>query len=423
MAFHSSETLGSLHIFHNWEYANASARTGASGFVAGDVGKVCRQLDDDSFWVLIATTPTWQALSPAALAAHASTHQNGGADEISVAGLSGELADDQPPKTHATAHQSGGGDAIKLDDLGAPDNNTDLNVSISAHGLCPILPNNAAVFFNGVGGYTTPSASDSAAIHDNVAAEISAVTEKTTPVAADLLLAEDSADSNNKKRVQVGNLGSGIKLDDLATPDDNTDLDASTSRHGLLLKLGGGTTNFLRADGTWAAPAGGTTFPIYLFPAYRLLVPNNSDWAVQAHAAGAIDTNDARLFVRRFTDSAPEGVGFMLPIPTGASNIIINPYSRAETAPGSTQTVATTLYECEIADNGALTSWSSGYDLTDLTMPNNEYFQEDSQTIALATLGLAAGQLHLFEWVRDTADAGDTLSGDWTLAFLRVTFS
>lgn len=47
-----------------------------------------------------------------------------------------------------------------------------------------------------------------------------------------------------------------IKLDDLATPDDNTDLDATTSRHGLLPKLGGGTTNYLRADGTWAPPSG-----------------------------------------------------------------------------------------------------------------------------------------------------------------------
>jgi len=45
------------------------------------------------------------------------------------------------------------------------------------------------------------------------------------------------------------------KLDDFGTPDDNTDLDATTSRHGLLKKLGGGTTNFLRADGTWAAPS------------------------------------------------------------------------------------------------------------------------------------------------------------------------
>jgi hypothetical protein len=44
------------------------------------------------------------------------------------------------------------------------------------------------------------------------------------------------------------------KLDDFATPDDNTDLDATTGRHGLLPKLGGGTINFFRADGSWAAP-------------------------------------------------------------------------------------------------------------------------------------------------------------------------
>lgn len=43
---------------------------------------------------------------------HASRHENGGADEINVAGLSGELADPQPPKTHATSHQHSGSDEI-----------------------------------------------------------------------------------------------------------------------------------------------------------------------------------------------------------------------------------------------------------------------------------------------------------------------
>lgn len=50
---------------------------------------------------------------------------------------------------------------------------------------------------------------DADAIHDNVAAEISAITEKATPVSGDLIIIEDSADSNNKKRVQVGNLPTG----------------------------------------------------------------------------------------------------------------------------------------------------------------------------------------------------------------------
>jgi len=52
-------------------------------------------------------------------------------------------------------------------------------------------------------------------------------------------------------------LPAATKLDDLSAPDDNTDLNATVSAHGLLPKLGGGTTNYLRADGTWAAPAGG----------------------------------------------------------------------------------------------------------------------------------------------------------------------
>lgn len=46
------------------------------------------------------------------------------------------------------------------------------------------------------------------------AAEFSAITEKTTPVSADLILIEDSAASNAKKKVQISNLpGGGSDLD------------------------------------------------------------------------------------------------------------------------------------------------------------------------------------------------------------------
>lgn len=48
---------------------------------------------------------------------HAATHQNGGSDEISVAGLSGDLADAQDPKTHASTHERAGSDQIDGDHL------------------------------------------------------------------------------------------------------------------------------------------------------------------------------------------------------------------------------------------------------------------------------------------------------------------
>lgn len=54
---------------------------------------------------------------------------------------------------------------------------------------------------------------DADAIHDNIAAEISAIAEKVSPIGADFLLLEDSADSNNKKRIQVSSLpGAGFPL-------------------------------------------------------------------------------------------------------------------------------------------------------------------------------------------------------------------
>ena len=58
-----------------------------------------------------------------------------------LASLDGSSVCVQEPKLHAARHASGGADAIKLDDLAAPDNNTDLDASTSAHGLMPKFPN------------------------------------------------------------------------------------------------------------------------------------------------------------------------------------------------------------------------------------------------------------------------------------------
>lgn len=48
-----------------------------------------------------------------------------------------------------------------------------------------------------------------------------------------------------------------LKLDDCAAPDDNTDLDFSTTKHGLVPK-GTNVGDFLKDDGTWDTPASGS---------------------------------------------------------------------------------------------------------------------------------------------------------------------
>lgn len=56
---HKNIAVGDVHVPYNWSYANAAARTAATGFVAGDVGTLARQTDDNTLWMLTATTPTW----------------------------------------------------------------------------------------------------------------------------------------------------------------------------------------------------------------------------------------------------------------------------------------------------------------------------------------------------------------------------
>lgn len=57
----------------------------------------------------------------------------------------------------------------------------------------------------------TVGGTDPDAIHDNVAGEISAIAEKVVPSTADIVVIEDSEDANNKKKVELGNIGIAYK--------------------------------------------------------------------------------------------------------------------------------------------------------------------------------------------------------------------
>lgn len=52
-----------IHIPFQWSFANASERTSATGFFARDLFKLAHQEDDNTLWMLVDISPTWERVS------------------------------------------------------------------------------------------------------------------------------------------------------------------------------------------------------------------------------------------------------------------------------------------------------------------------------------------------------------------------
>ncbi len=66
MGYHRLLTGDNLHSLQRWEFADETARLAVAGATSADIGKVARQLDDDSFWILTSDSPViWAGLTSA----------------------------------------------------------------------------------------------------------------------------------------------------------------------------------------------------------------------------------------------------------------------------------------------------------------------------------------------------------------------
>jgi microcystin-dependent protein len=74
-----------------------------------------------------------------------------------VSGDDPQLTNSRVPLPHALSHRAGSGDALAIDVLAAPSDNTNLNASITSHGLLRKLDNNPNHVLNGVGAWVTPA--------------------------------------------------------------------------------------------------------------------------------------------------------------------------------------------------------------------------------------------------------------------------
>lgn len=89
MAKHKLITAGRIHVAHNWEFADATARAALADAEATDVYKLALQLDDLSLWILTAVTPTWEQVT-----GFAGTVTNNGGDLTANAVVLGAATSD-----------------------------------------------------------------------------------------------------------------------------------------------------------------------------------------------------------------------------------------------------------------------------------------------------------------------------------------
>lgn len=114
-------------------------------------------------------------------------------------GNDSRLSDSRTPTSHASSHNAGGGDALAID-------------AVAGTGSLRTLGTAATAACAGNDSRLSDARTDSNAIHKSTSAEISGLTEKTTLVGADVFVIEDSAASYAKKKVQVTNLPAGVDV-------------------------------------------------------------------------------------------------------------------------------------------------------------------------------------------------------------------
>lgn len=201
-----------------------------------------------------------------------------------------------------------------------------------------------------------------------------------------------------------------------------------TAQDGVTISAAATKLNFTgQAVKVSDAGSGTTNIAIgsrFTFFANSLDSPNNSDYAINALAPVTTDPTYASLNVRSFSNTVEQGVGCLVSIPTGATQVIFKIRGRAQTAPGVASVVQPRLYYRLLPNNTAVGAWSAAQELANISIPTNANFQYSSQTVLLSTLGLTAGNLYQFEITRRVSGVtGTNLAANFLMPELTLEFA
>jgi len=230
-----------------------NATTGAHGFAPKLSGNVLQFLTGTGTWAVPAGSGTGTVTNTGTLTNGGVIVGNGGAD-VSAIGLG---------TTTTLLHGNAAGDPsygpVIENDITLADNTTN-NVSTLRHGFAPKSPNDATVFLDGTGVYSTPTTAGGTVINDGTLTTNRLVLGNGTTHIAVLGTLGTGSTLLHGNALGAPTFGPVVETD--ITLADNVTNNVSTGRHGFTPKLSGSVTTFLNGNGGWTVPtATAGTYP------------------------------------------------------------------------------------------------------------------------------------------------------------------
>ena len=388
--FHDEMSGSDIHVINAFTYVDAAARDGASGLTVNDEGKVALQQNDRSYWVLTDhTVPTWKQITSGVISD----------ENVKVSAndsTTGKLVDKVSSSGIATVTEANDGGNETLN-IHVPNTNTDQNAKVSANDTTSGLLKDKIVSGSGIS-----------------VTEVNEGGNETLRIET----TGGGVDSDEKVKASANDTTARYLLEKILagtniTIDENNDGGDETITINANASGGSGAKNhFWR----W--------YPTRRDDSLELASDDddNDDWAVDERAQhGTVGGNC--IWGYRFDDDEEEGVGAAIFIPAGATNITIRFRSRAASSPSGSRKVALDMYYQPVPDGGDLGSWGSKKAWDNIvTMSDNDWHYHEA-TKTLASQGVTADQMYIFELVRDGGGTNDDLNGDWYLGGLEIEFS